>query len=297
VTDETPTRPNPASRTQLRALFRGRGFRPRKQLGQTFLVDNNIAQKIVRAAALTGAEPVLEVGPGAGAVTRLLAEQSRRVVAIEIDPILVSLLDETVGADVETIHADFLKVDLAQILSSEDRGSWRCVANLPYAITGPAILRLLECAAWFDRMVIMVQQEVADRLLAAPGSRTRGLLTVLAEASCVVSTAGTVSHRCFFPQPKVDSTILVFTPRRPPLVPAGAQRHFEQIVKAAFSARRKTLLNALSQPLGLRLSKEETARLLSQSAIEPTRRAESLSAEDFLVITNRLLELKATGEL
>jgi 16S rRNA (adenine1518-N6/adenine1519-N6)-dimethyltransferase len=295
VTEETPTRPNPTSRAQLRALFGKRRFRPRKELGQTFLVDGNIAQKIVRAAALTGAEPVLEVGPGAGAVTRFLVEQARRVVAIEIDPTLISVLDETVGPTVEVIKADFLKVDLAQILSSEQPGSWCCVANLPYAITGPAILRLLEHAAWFDRIVIMVQQEVADRLLAPPGQRARGLLTVLAGAACVVTAAGTVSFRCFYPRPKVDSTILVFTPRRPPLVPADAQQAFERVVKAAFSTRRKTLENALSHSPLLGLSKEDAAALLSQSGIDATRRAESLTAEEFISIANRFLETQAAG--
>jgi 16S rRNA (adenine1518-N6/adenine1519-N6)-dimethyltransferase len=297
VTQQPSAGPNPTSRTQLRALFQRYGFRPRQELGQTFLADDNIAHKIVRAAGLTGAGPVLEIGPGAGAVTRLLAAQARRVVAIEVDPVLVSMLAETVGAGVEVIRADFLKVELDPLLGSESKGSWRCVANLPYAITGPAMLRLLDHADWFDRMVIMVQQEVADRLLAPPGSRTRGLLTVLTEASCAISAAGSVSRRCFFPQPKVDSTILALSVRRPQLVPASAWGAFERVVKAAYSTRRKTLVNALSGPLGLGLSKEDIARLLSESGVEPGRRAESLSAQEFLAITNLFLDLKAKDSL
>ena len=210
------------------------------------------------------------------------------------------------AAGVEIIQEDFLKVDLDRILSSEGSGGahsgaplpgrWRCVANLPYSITGPAVLRLLASAAWFDRMVVMVQQEVAERLLAPPGGRARGLLTVLAEARCVISTAGAVSRRCFFPQPKVDSTILVFEPRHPSLVPAHAQEAFESMVKAAFSTRRKMLSNALAHRPGLGLSKEAAAALVSQSGIDPNRRAESLSAQEFLSIANRFIEMKATTE-
>ncbi len=295
MSQQASVKPNPTSRTRLRALFGRYGFRPRKELGQTFLVDDNIARKIMRTAALTGTEPILEVGPGAGAVTYLLSEQARRVVAIEIDPILVTILGETVGAGPEIVHADFLKVDLEAILASEERGSWRCVANLPYAITGPAIMRLLEYAAWFDHIVIMVQQEVADRLLAPAGDRNRGILSVLAEASCKVSTGGIVPRTCFFPRPKVDSSILVLTPRRPPLIPARSQQTFKRVVKAAFGTRRKTLANALSGPLGLGLSKEEVSVLLSQSGVESTRRAETLTAEEFLLIADHFLAIGSEG--
>ena len=291
MADQRLIRPNPTSPSQLRAVFRRYDFRPRRELGQTFLVDGNIARKIVRAALLTGVEQVLEIGPGAGAVTRLLAEQARRVVAIELDPVLVAVLVETVGGEVEVIQEDFLSVELDGLFASESKGSWRCVANLPYAITGPAIMRLLEAAAWFDRMVIMVQQEVAQRLLAPAGDRTRGLLTVLAEASCKVSAVGHVSRRCFFPQPRVDSTILAFQVRRPPLVSPDVMPVFERVVKAAFSTRRKTLANALSGPSGLGLEKQDATGLLSQSGIEPARRAESLSADEFVALTKRFVDL------
>jgi 16S rRNA (adenine1518-N6/adenine1519-N6)-dimethyltransferase len=311
-------RPDPTSPSQLRALFRRYGFRPRRRLGQTFLVDANVAGKIVRAAQLTGAQSVLEIGPGAGAVTRLLVQQARRVVAVEVDPVLVAMLGETAGPEVEVVEADFLTVDLDSVLASHTRAprvaqasacpdepriaraspcdaqtkeTWRCVANLPYAITGPAIMRLLEAASWFDRMVIMVQQEVAQRLLAPAGDRARGLLTVLAEASCQVSAVGQVSRRCFYPRPQVDSTILSFAVRRPPSIPPGVMPFFERVVKAAFSTRRKTLANALSGPSGLGLKKQDAILLLSQSGIAPGRRAESLSADEFMALTKRLTHI------
>jgi 16S rRNA (adenine1518-N6/adenine1519-N6)-dimethyltransferase len=282
VTEQPATRPNPTSRSQLRGMFRSLGFRPRRERGQTFLVDENIARKVVRAAELQGTEPVLEIGPGAGAVTRLLAGESRRLLAIEIEPVLVDILRDTVGAGAELVLADFLKVDLDQLLSSERPGAWRCVANLPYAITGPAIFRLLEQAPHFERLVLMVQQEVAARLLAPAGHRSRGLLTVLAEASCSLSSTGTVSRHCFFPQPKVDSAILVLLVRRPPLVPPELQAVFRRTVKAAFSNRRKTLANCLSGPAGLGLDKQAAAQLLTDADVEPARRAESLTVQEFL---------------
>ncbi len=288
MTSDANSRPNPTSRAQLRALFIRRGFHPRKELGQSFLVDGNIAAKIVRAAALTGAEPVLEIGAGAGAVTHLLVKQTRRLVAIEIDPFLVSVLAETVGPEIEIIQGDFLKVDLTQLLGSGREGAWRCVANLPYSITGPAIMRLLDHSRWFERLVILVQHEVAERLLAQPGTRARGLLTVLAEAACSISSLGNVSRHCFYPQPKVDSTILLLTPRRPPLVPPETHEAFTSVVKAAFSTRRKTLANAISLSMA-DLPKQDVAALLSQSGVDPGRRAEALTAHEFLTIAERLL--------
>ncbi|MFB3880711.1 MAG: 16S rRNA (adenine(1518)-N(6)/adenine(1519)-N(6))-dimethyltransferase RsmA [Armatimonadota bacterium] len=296
MTDQPAIRPNPTSRSQLRGLFRSTGFRPRRERGQTFLVDENVARKVVRAADLQGTDPVLEIGPGAGAVTRLLAAESRRLVAIEIEPVLVGILGQTLGAGAQLVLADFLKVDLGQLLSSEPPGAWKCVANLPYAITGPAILRLLEQAHWFERLVLMVQQEVADRLLAPAGNRSRGLLTVLAEASCSVSSAGTVSRHCFYPQPKVDSAILVLLVRRPPLVPSELQGAFRSVVKAAFSSRRKTLANSLSGPTGLGLDKQAAARLLTDAQIEPARRAESLTVQEFLRLAEQFVPVRGGAE-
>jgi len=292
VTEEQPGL-DPAKPSNLRELFRRHGFHPRRSLGQTFLVDANIVHKIVRAAQLTGEEAVLEIGAGAGAVTRELTKHARRVVALEIDPSLIRILHETVGEAATIVQGDVLAVDWEDLLGSEGEGRWRVVANLPYAITGPAILRLLDMADWVDRLVIMVQQEVADRLLASPGRRARGLLSVLVEAACDMAEIGTVAPTCFRPRPQVQSTILALTVRRPPLVPSHLATSFRELVKGGFATRRKTLANALSRAQGLELSKEEAVCLLSESHIDPRRRAEDLSADDFLCLT-RTLEAAAT---
>lgn len=287
---------DPLVPAQLRLLFRKHEFRPRRRLGQTFLVDRNIAHKIVRAAELTGEEEVIELGAGAGAVTSVLTRSARRVVAVEVDPTLVAMLRETVGSAAEIVHADLLTLKWADILGAERCGSWQVVANLPYAITGPAILKLLQGADWFADMVIMVQEEVAERLLAEPGNRNRGLLTVLVEAAAEVSSLGRVSRTCFFPRPRVDSTILRLSLRRPGLVPAQLADDFGAVVRAAFSSRRKTLANALSQGTGSKLPKEEAALVLSDCGIDPSRRAETVSAQEFLHLA-KALHVKGTDGL
>lgn len=280
--------PNPTSPKQLSELFRAHAFRPSKSLGQSFLIDGNIAGKIVRAAALDASSAVLEIGPGAGAVTRVLAAQARRVVAVEIDSTLVRILTHTVGDRVEVIQGDILRVEVDALLATEPLGSWTLVANLPYSITGPALMRALELARWFRRMIVMVQKEVAGRLLAPPGGRERGLLTVLLEAYCEVAPVGLVSRHCFLPPPKVDSTILACSVRRPALVPVADQAALRTVVKAAFSTRRKTILNALSGASGLGLKREGVARLLDEVGIAPGLRAESIPTAQYLALAAAL---------
>ena len=277
---DTSPRPDPTSRRQLRALFRARGFRPRRRLGQTFLTDANIVRKIVALADLHAEAPVLEIGAGAGAVTRELAPRARRLVAVEIAPTLLAILEETVGDRAEIVQADVLELDWAALLGAEPRGSWTVVANLPYAITGPAILKLMDARQWLDRLVVMVQQEVADRLVAEPGLRARGMLTVIVEAICETKLAARVSRTCFWPEPRVDSAVIALTVRRPALVPQQLEPAFREVVKAAFGTRRKMLLNALGGAAKLGLTKQEAKNALSNCGIEPRRRAESLSAEE-----------------
>jgi 16S rRNA (adenine1518-N6/adenine1519-N6)-dimethyltransferase len=284
VTSRLPPGPDPTSAIALRSLFRQYGFRPRRSLGQTFLTDANIVAKIVAATELAGTESVLEIGPGAGAVTRALAAAAARVMAIEIDPTLVAILRETVGDAAQVIQADVLAVDWPQLLGQGRQGRWRVVANLPYAITGPAILHLLAARDWVERLVIMVQAEVAERLMAPPGGRERGLLSVVVQAACQVKLVWRVARTCFWPQPAVDSAILGLSVRRPQLVPDELQPAFMEVVRAGFAVRRKTLLNALAQSDKLGLSKQDARRLLDSCGIDESRRAETLSELEFLTL-------------
>lgn len=284
----TAPRPDPTSPAALHALLRARGFRPRRSLGQTFLTDANIVAKIVAAAHLTGREPVLEVGAGAGAVTRALVAASPRVLAVEIDPLLVDVLRETLGDAARILHADLLTLDWPSLLGGPSAGPWRVVANLPYAITGPAILHLLSARNLVERMVIMVQAEVADRLTAPPGGRQRGFLSVLVQAACEAETVWRVARTCFWPPPRVDSVILGLTLRRPPLVPDSLLPAFLRLVHAGFAVRRKTLLNALLNSPDLALSRPDARALLASAGIEEGRRAETLSDSEFLALAQVL---------
>ena len=290
--------PEPTAVSQLRALLRQHGFRPRRSLGQTFLVDANIVRKIVSAADISPEDSVLEIGPGAGAVTRGLVAEAGRVVAVEIDPVLVAVLKETVGEAAEVICADVLTVALGEVIGGEPpngqaRRLWKVVANLPYSITGRAMVLLLGARRWISGMVVMVQAEVAERLLAPPGSRQRGWLSVFAEICCEAKLVGRVSRNCFWPRPKVDSAILGLAVRRPSLVSPEREALLQEVVKGAFSTRRKTVVNALSRAGKLGLPKELVHSLLEQCGIRPELRAEALSAEEFLRLTEAV---EAAGE-
>ena len=232
VSEIRSDRPNPTSSVQLRALFREFDFRPRKSLGQTFLTDANIVRKIVSVSDLHADDPVLEIGPGAGAMTGLLVETVRRVLAIEIDPTLAAILRETANHRLHIVQKDVLQVDWPALLQTEAAGRWKVVANLPYAITGPALLKLLEAKEWLAQLTIMVQLEVAERLVAPPGSKTRGLLSVLVEAACDARLAFRVPRTCFWPVPQVDSAVVTLLPRRPPLVAPALEPLFRRVVRA-----------------------------------------------------------------
>jgi 16S rRNA (adenine1518-N6/adenine1519-N6)-dimethyltransferase len=280
-------RPDPTSRSQLRALFRAHDFRPRRSRGQTFLTDANMVRKIVAAAGIGKEDQVLEIGPGAGAMTRALVGAAKRVVAIEVDHTLVTILGETVGELGEVVEGDVLEVDWASLLQGEGAGGWKVVANLPYAITGPALLKLLDARDWIERLTIMVQLEVAERLVAGPGSKTRGLLSVLTQAICDAKMLFRVSPTCFWPAPRVDSAVVLLTVRRPPLIPPALFPSFRRMVHGAFGTRRKTLANALSHATNLGMSKQAAQELATECGLAPERRAESLSVEEFLCLAQR----------
>jgi len=292
MNEDLGSAPDPTSSIELRMLFRKHDFRPRRRLGQTFLVDGNVVRKIVEATALTGEDAVFEVGAGAGAVTRALSLAAGRVVALEIDPTLVSILGETVGGAAEVLEGDVLRIDWQQVFGDDRTGRWRVVANLPYAITGPAILRLLAARDWVERMVIMVQREVAERLVATPGGRERGLLSVLVLATCEAELVRRVSRTCFYPRPRVDSAIVRMTVRRPPLVPPPLEEAFQEVVRAAFGTRRKTLLNALAQAEKLRLARPEVRDVLAAAGIEHSRRAETLSVSEFVLLAGETTRVR-----
>ncbi|MCM2358453.1 MAG: 16S rRNA (adenine(1518)-N(6)/adenine(1519)-N(6))-dimethyltransferase RsmA [Geobacteraceae bacterium] len=273
-------------------------IRAKKALGQNFLTDRGVLARIARLVERGPDASILEVGPGLGALTRLLAEEGARVVAVELDRQLVPLLArEFAGCgNVELVQADILKTDLAQLLLPRWPGQWQVAANLPYNISSPVLFHFMENRSLFSRLVLMLQREVGERLVAQPGTKEYGILSVLFRLHFDINREFIVKPGSFHPVPKVDSVVLSFTPLPAPRVEVGDEPFFRRVVKAAFGQRRKTLWNCLKR-LGLECADRELAEALAGCWIEGTRRGETLSLEEFAVLTRALICLaRGTGE-
>jgi 16S rRNA (adenine1518-N6/adenine1519-N6)-dimethyltransferase len=263
----------PQGRAEIRELLAKHGLRPNKALGQNFLADPNVVERIVREAAVGPDSKVVEVGAGTGTLTRALAATGAALLAYEIDAGLASVVAEAVlGFErVEVIHADATRDDIGSRLGEE---RWVMVANLPYNVGTPLLLDLLQATPQIERFVVMVQAEVADRLVAQPGSRSYGIPSVIAALHADVRSAFRVPPTVFIPKPEVDSAVVVLDRREPP---AGAARAIA-IASAAFGQRRKMLRRSLAGLLG------DAEAVLTSVGIDPTARAETLQASDFVRI-------------
>jgi 16S rRNA (adenine1518-N6/adenine1519-N6)-dimethyltransferase len=276
--------------TSPRALLTAWNIQAKKQLGQNFLSDANVARKIVTHAALTGHEMVLEIGAGLGAITLPAAAAARRLIAVDKDQQLIGLLRAellTAGIDnVEIREADILRLDLKAI-ASEAAQPLVVMGNLPYNISSQVIVQLIHARSQVDRAVLMLQKEMAQRICAGPGSKTYGRLSVMLQYCAEARELMQVKAAQFFPPPKVDSTVIGIRFTSPPPFPADDEALLFQVIKAAFGKRRKTLRNALSKS-DLQLDAATCEQLLAQVGIDPTRRAETLSVEEFVRLSNGL---------
>lgn len=279
---------NLTSPSVVRDLLRRHGVQLRKPLGQNFLVDANILRKILAAAELAPQAHVLEIGAGIGTLTRELASQAGCVLVVELDRSLRPILAETLAGagSIHVEYGDVLRVDLPALLAAHCPPPCRVVANIPYQITSPLIGRLLEHKALFDRLVLMVQKEVADRLLAAPGTEDYSSLTVFVQYHTRAERVTNVSRNSFLPPPGVDSAVVRLEPRAAPELPVADERLLFRVVHAAFGARRKTLLKALSG--GLARPRAEVEAALQAAGIDPKRRGETLSVAEFIRLANAL---------
>jgi len=259
--------------------------RPLKALGQNFLVDNNIIAKIIQSADINPEDCVLEIGPGRGALTEHLARKAGRLVLIEYDHALAAGL-QALYADnprVTVVDADILAVDLAALLG--DGAGWKVVANLPYNISTAVLFRLQEVRDRLSRMILMLQKEVGDRLVAAPDCSDYGVTTVLLGLWFDMRREFIVPPGCFHPRPKVDSAVLRFVPLPGPRVPVGDEEIFRRVVKGAFGMRRKTLVNCLK---AAELATGEELRLiLAECGIDGQRRGETLTLDEFAALSRR----------
>jgi len=253
------------------------GIRMRKRLGQNFLIDSDVVDGIVAAAAIRPGEPVLEIGPGIGTLTQGLAEAGANVTAIELDRQLISILEKTLaGYDgVRILHGDFLKLDISREIPQE---SYKVIANLPYYITTPIIMRILEERMPVELLVTMVQKEVAERMVAVPGTKDYGALSVAVQYYTVPEIMFIVPPTAFIPSPAVVSAVIRCTVRREAPVQVLEEKMFFRVVKAAFAQRRKTLQNSLKVA---GLETEAAAAVLAVAGIDGRRRGETLSLPEF----------------
>ena len=265
------------------------GFHNTKSLGQNFLADRGVIEAIVNAAEIQPSDLVIEIGPGLGVLTVLEAEQAGKVFAIELDRDLIPILHDLLSPfpNVEIIHADILKTDIPALIERADCSGVKIIGNLPYYITTPIIMYLLENKIPADSITIMLQKEVAERIMASPGSRTYGALSVAVQYYADVKHIIDVPSHMFVPAPKVDSTVLRLDLRDKPPIEVKDEKFFFNIVKAGFGQRRKTLLNSLSGA-GIAPNKETLKLCLKQSGIDGTRRAETLSLEEFARLADAL---------
>jgi 16S rRNA (adenine1518-N6/adenine1519-N6)-dimethyltransferase len=262
----------------------------RRALGQHFLRDANVARAIVATARLTKADLCVEIGPGEGALTFLLAEQAGRLLALEVDEDLIAGLKPRLTSlpHVEVSRADARSFDYSTLsaLRPSSAGRVVVVGNLPYSVSKPILEMLVEVRSAISEMVLTLQKEVAERVAAAPGGRRYGALSVLTQLYCEVRVVMAIPPGAFKPPPKVDSAVLHLKVLQEPRVPVGDERDFRRVVRAAFGQRRKTLANALSGGLGLTV---ETAReWLAASGINPARRAETLTLDEFARLSRQI---------
>jgi len=263
------------------------GLRARKSLGQHFLIDKRVLRRIVSAAELTPEDTVIEVGPGLGILTKELARRARRVIAVEADPNLASALREVV-ANINIVSADILKTDPALLLASvgveEASPSYKVVANIPYYITSPILRHFLEASLKPSLIVVMVQKEVGEAIVAQPGRMS--LLAVSVQFYGQPVIVDRVPARSFYPPPKVDSIILRIKLYEQPPVSVPQTNKFFDVVRAGFSAPRKQLRNALAQGWGM--PPQEAAHLLERAMINPQRRAQTLHLEEWARICEEI---------
>lgn len=282
-----------SSVSQLRQVLNKYSFYFRKRWGQNFLVDSNIIRKIINAANISPDDIIIEIGPGAGILTYLLAKNAKKVIAIEVDKRLSPVLNENLDGlnNVELIFEDALKVDFDHLASWQkedctDTMSYKLVANLPYNITTPILMHLLQNSFHFSSLVVMVQREVAARLAAAPGSKDYGALSIAVQYYTIPKILFQVPHNVFFPAPGVDSTVVRLTRRDRPAVEIPKEDLFFRLVRGAFNQRRKTILNALSGSLLVpEFSRQAWELILKNARIDPNRRGETLTLEEFAVLT------------
>lgn len=283
-----------ATPIRTKAILEKHGFSFKKSLGQNFLIDTNILNRIVDHAELTPKSGAIEIGPGIGALTEQLAKRSEKVLAFEIDHRLLPILADTLEPypNVKVINEDVLKADIVSAIQQEfaNIDDLMVVANLPYYVTTPIIMKLLEDQLPIRGIVCMLQKEVAERISASPGSKSYGSLSIAIQYYTKAETVMIVPKSVFIPQPNVDSAVIRLTKLDQPAVKVQDEAFFFKVTRASFAQRRKTILNNLTSQLEKgKERKEFILQALNQAGVEPTRRGETLGLEEFARLADALL--------
>lgn len=278
----------------VRAVLSRHGFSFSKALGQNFLIDPTVCPEMARAATREGADCVLEIGPGIGVLTASLCEQAKQVVAVELDRRLFPVLRETLADydNVELVEGDAMQLDLHALLRERFGEGARIAvcANLPYYITSPLLMRLLECRLPIEKLVVMVQKEAAERLCAEVGSREAGAVTVAVRYFADARVLFEVGREAFLPAPKVDSAVIELCVRKAPEIELRDEAYFFKMVRAAFAQRRKTAVNGIAA--GLNLPKAAVAEAIADTGLPADVRAEKIPMEKLAQLANRLLDVR-----
>ena len=269
-------------------------IRANKALGQNFLINQNVVDQIIENSNITKEDLVIEIGPGLGTLTKELLEKAGKVICIELDKKMIKILTDRFSLydNFELIHGDVLKIRLNKIIKEEKEKngfqSAKIVANLPYYITTPIIMKLLEDRLDLESITVMIQKEVADRLIATPGEKETGAITYSVYYYATAEGIMEVPNDSFIPEPEVTSKVIKLTLRKEPPVEVKSRGVMFKIIKSAFMQRRKTLLNALTNTKVF-MSKEEGLEILKELHLDENVRAEKLTLEDFAEITNKIL--------
>lgn len=280
-----------ASPAKTAAVINKYNFMFRKKFGQNFLIDASVVEEIIDAAGISGEDTVLEIGPGIGTMTQYLAERAGRVIAVEIDRALIPILEDTLSAydNVRVINDDILKVDLNRLSEEENGGRpIKVVANLPYYITTPIIMALLEKEVPLESITIMVQKEVAERMKTGPGSKDYGALSLAVQYYAEPVIVTEVPPHCFMPRPGVSSMVIRLDRyKEPPVTPKDPDMMFK-LIRASFNHRRKTLSNGLSTDPSLGLSREKVTEALEKMGLPVDIRGEKLDLAQFAELSDQL---------
>ncbi|MBS4535160.1 16S rRNA (adenine(1518)-N(6)/adenine(1519)-N(6))-dimethyltransferase RsmA [Clostridium sp. D2Q-14] len=277
----------------MRDILHKYGFRFSKGLGQNFLIDGNILDKICDGIELSKNDEVIEIGPGIGTLTQALAERAKKIMAIEIDKKLIPILEDTLSNydNIEVINGDVLKLDLNELIEDKfENKKIKLAANLPYYITTPIIMKLLEDNINLESIIVMVQKEVAERIQALPGTKDYGALSIAVQYYSNPEIVTIVPKNVFMPKPNVDSAVIRLNVYDEPKVKVKDEKLFFKVVKGAFALRRKTLLNSLGS-FGIGVGKEEIREILKILNIKENIRGEKLSIEEIAKISDMIYEL------